>query len=459
VAQTNSLLPGGVVYYRVNVPANADFATNILYTISTNDLVNVWFTTNVPPSIATNSTLLLVGSTNGLSSSVLSTTGAPTNIVPGGTYYLGVQNTNSSSAFYAIEVDFHLVAAPVISISSIVQTNGGFLLTWFAPSNDLFQVQWSGNLASTNWIAFTNIVSYNTNFSATATNAQFNFFDDGSQFPFGGLRFYRLILLSSGSSSNTPPVLPSQATRIINPLNPLVVTNAVTDSDVPAQTLAYSISSTISATNAPTINTNTGVISWTPAAAQAGTSNTITAIVTDNGVPPLSATNSFSVIVNPVPPISGVTFTNGGFLLTWFAPTNDIFQVQFTDSLAPLNWTNIGNLVTYTNGPTITNGLFTFFDVGTQYPFTGLRFYRLILVGVSTAVTPPIISSVFINTNGVNLQWTASVSEQFKVQWATNLPPTWNVFTNIITSTNGTFLFTDTNTPMVMKFYQLMLFP
>jgi hypothetical protein len=665
VAQMNSLLPGGVVYYRVNVPANADFATNILYTISTNDLVNVWFTTNAPPSIATNATLLLVGSTNGLSSSVLSTTSAPTNIVPGGTYYLGVQNTNSSTALYAIEVDFHLVAAPVISISSIVQTNGGFLLTWFAPSNDLFQVkwtpslspvswstftnivsyntnfpatatnaqfnffddgsqtggvigplrfyglillgstsgftngvpltnsvpagsidyfsitvptnadfatnslslagapltllfnqnappvgtnagdftlitnatsgisilgtnsapplvpgatyylgventnsvavnfvlevdfhlrsttnpvppvdissivqtnggflltwfapsndlfqvQWSGNLASTNWTAFTNIVSYNTNFPVGPTNAQFNFFDDGTQFPFGGLRFYRLILLSSGSSSNTPPVLPSQASRVINPLNPLVVTNTATDSDVPAQTLTYSISSTVAGTNMPTINTNTGVINWTPMAAQTGTSNTITTIVTDNGVPPLSATNSFSVIVNPVPPISGVAYTNGGFLLTWFAPTNDIFQVQFTDSLAPLNWTNIGNLVTYTNGPTITNGLFTFFDDGTQYPFTGLRFYRLILVGVSTGVTPPVISSVFINTNGVNLQWTASVSEQFKVQWATNLPPTWNVFTNIITSTNGTFLFTDTNTPMVMKFYQLMLFP
>jgi len=46
------------------------------------------------------------------------------------------------------------------------------------------------------------------------------------------------------------------------------------------------------------------------------------------------------------------------------------------------------------------------------------------------------------------------------VQWTTNLaPPSWTLFPDILTSTNGNFYFTDTNAPMVMKFYQLMLFP
>ena len=40
------------------------------------------------------------------------------------------------------------------------------------------------------------------------------------------------------------------------------------------------------------------------------------------------------MIVNPVPAISSVIYTNGGFLLTWLAPTNDIFQVQWSDNLA-----------------------------------------------------------------------------------------------------------------------------
>jgi subtilisin-like proprotein convertase family protein len=375
--QTNTVGAGGIIYYRINVPTNADLATNILFTLDTNELVNVWFTTNSPPSITTNATLLLVGSTNSSSSSVLSTTSAPTNIVRGGTYYLGVQNTNSSSAFYAIEVDFHLLtstSAPPVSISSIVYTNGGFLLTWFAPSNDLFLVQWNNNLGSTNWQTFTNpaSISYNTNiFPVSATNAQFNFFDNGSQTPPGlpPLRFYRLILLQS---TNPPP--------------------------------------------SPQTNTV---------------------------------------------PISSVTYTNSGFLLKWLAPTNDIFQVQFTDSLAPANWQSFSSIITYTGPGVTTNGQFTFFDNGSQYPFTGLRFYRLILLGSSPAFTGPPISNIFINGSGLNLEWFAPPNDQFEVRWTTNLTPVinWNLFSNIITSTNGTFLFTDTNAPLLMKFYQLLLLP
>src|SRR5208282_2000806 len=111
--------------------------------------------------------------------------------------------------------------------------------------------------------------------------------------------------------------------------------------------------------------------------AQSGTSNIFTTVVTAGGVPALSATNSFAVVVNPVPGLGSVIYTSGGFLLTWSAPTNDIFQVQFTDSLSPMNWTNIGNVVIYTGPPVTTNGLFSFFDDGSQYPFSGPRFYRL----------------------------------------------------------------------------------
>jgi hypothetical protein len=375
VPQTNNISGGGVTYYKISVPTNADFATNILL-FAQNGPLNVWFTTNSPPTIATNASLLFLATTNGVTSTVLSTTSVPTNIVPGATYYLGVQNTNSSSVYYAIEVDFHLLvspSAPPVSISTIVNTNGGFLLTWFAPSNDLFQVQWNNNLGSTNWQTFTNppAVSYNTNvMPVSATNAQFNFFDDNSQT--GGsspIRFYRLILLPSTNS----PVAPQ--------------TNTV--------------------------------------------------------------------------PISSVTYTNSSFLLKWSAPTNDIFQVQFTDSLVPQNWQSFSNTVAYTGPPVTTNGLFTFVDDGTQFMFTGLRFYRLILLNPSPVVTSPPIGSIFLNASGLNLQWMATTNDQFQVRWTTNLVPTitWTTFSNIITSTNGTFLFTDTNAPLVMKFYQLMLLP
>ena len=391
VPGTNSISGGGIIYYQVNVPANADFATNsLLFTL--NGPLNVWFTTNSPPTIATNATLLLSDATSG--SSILSLTSVPTNIVPGSTYYLGVQNTNHFSVSYGIGVNFHLVTVTNgIVLSGIIYTNiggtNGFLLTWFAPSNDLFQVQWSGSLPPVTWTQFTNIVSYNPNFPASAINAQFNFFDDGSQTggTLGPLRFYRLILLG-GPTNQPPPSFPAPADRVINVLNPLIVTNSATDAAVPAPVLTYALTSNVAGTNQPVINATNGVITWTPDVTQAGTSNIFTTIVTASGVPALSATNSFAVVVNPLPALGSVIYTNiggtNGFLLTWYAPTNDQFQVQFTGSLTPpQNWTNIGNVVIYTGPVTPTNGQFTFFDNGVQYPFSGLRLYRLILLGVA----------------------------------------------------------------------------
>ena len=172
------------------------------------------------------------------------------------------------------------------------------------------------------------------------------------------------------------------------------MTNTATDADTPAQTLTYTLNSTVAGANQPTINTNTGVITWTPDLSQAGTSNVFTTVVTDSGVPPLSAINSFTVIVSPVPAISNVIYTNDGFLLIWSAPTNDIFRVQFSDSLSPMNWQNFSNLVTYAGPVTPTNGLFSFYDDGVEHPFTGLRFYQINLVGVGLPPAPPATKTV-----------------------------------------------------------------
>src|ERR1035441_2138080 len=98
--------------FAVVVPTNAIYATNILLFATLP--VNLFYSTNVPP---TNNYELLANRTNGFS--VLSTNlaTAPTNIVPGGIYFLGVQNTNSVPVTNAIEVDFALalpLSLPVI---------------------------------------------------------------------------------------------------------------------------------------------------------------------------------------------------------------------------------------------------------------------------------------------------------------------------------------------------------
>ena len=369
VAQTNNILPGGITYYRVAVPINADFATNLL--LFADARLNVWFTTNTPPTIATsNDSLLFAAATNGIS--ILSTTSAPPKIIPGATYYLGVQNTNSSTVLYGIEVDFHLVLSATNSFS-IVYTNiagtNGFLLTWFAPSNDLFQVQWSPSLPPV-WTTFPlpPFVTFNTNFPASAVSAQFNFFDDGSQTGgFGTNRFYRLLLITN--APNIAPVFGSQPTNyFVTPTATLTVTNGATDSDLPAQTLTYALVAGSPA--GVTINSTNGVITWTPTLAQAGTTNTIKTIVTDSGAPPLSATNTLNVFVNPLPVLGSVTFGTNGMTLQWSGWTNEQFEVQWTTNLPP-SWTLFPGIITSTNGQ------FKFLD--TNAPFL-TKFYQLILL-------------------------------------------------------------------------------
>jgi hypothetical protein len=92
---------------------------------------------------------------------------------------------------------------------------------------------------------------------------------------------------------NSAPVLPVQTNRIILQLTTLLVTNTATDADIPANALTYSL---VNPPAGAVIDSN-GVIAWTPTNAQAPSTNLITTVVTDNGVPPLSATNSFTVFV------------------------------------------------------------------------------------------------------------------------------------------------------------------
>src|SRR5205823_13273931 len=104
---------------------------------------------------------------------------------------------------------------------------------------------------------------------------------------------------------NSPPVLPIVADRTIADQALLTVTNTATDPDLPANGLTYNLlsrppgalpSDLANPPQGAKIDTN-GVITWTPTLDQGPSTNIFTVIVTDDGVPPLSATNSFAVTV------------------------------------------------------------------------------------------------------------------------------------------------------------------
>jgi subtilisin-like proprotein convertase family protein len=69
------------------------------------------------------------------------------------------------------------------------------------------------------------------------------------------------------------------------------------------------------------------------------------------------------------------------------------------------------------------------------------------------------LSSVAASSSGTTLKWTASVNAQFQVQWTDDFTQPWNTYTNIITSSDGNFIFTDTAPPEQMRFYRLVQIP
>jgi hypothetical protein len=71
-------------------------------------------------------------------------------------------------------------------------------------------------------------------------------------------------------------------------------------------------------------------------------------------------------------------------------------------------------------------------------------------------------SSVKLDTNGFTLLWTSIPSSKFQVESATNFPAIWQPIGAPITSTNNTFIFTDTsvtNQPSSQRFYRLRAVP
>jgi VCBS repeat-containing protein len=106
---------------------------------------------------------------------------------------------------------------------------------------------------------------------------------------------------------NSAPVLPGISAQTIDELKTLSLTANGTDADQPVNTLTYSL--TEGAPSGMTIDSKTGVISWTPSEAQGAGDFPVTIRVTDNGAPGLSATQSFNVRVveiNAAPKLAAI---------------------------------------------------------------------------------------------------------------------------------------------------------
>jgi hypothetical protein len=149
-------------------------------------------------------------------------------------------------------------------------------------------------------------------------------------------------LLIPSAPANTPPVLAAISNRTVNVGQTVAFTASATDTDQPPQTLTFNL---LAGQGNATLNTNSGAFSWRPQVTDANTTNPFTLKVADNGSPILSATQSFTVTVNPLTPpgLASIGLNNGqiGFQVSGVAGPD--YAVQGSTNLADWNTLFITN--------------------------------------------------------------------------------------------------------------------
>jgi len=168
---------------------------------------------------------------------------------------------------------------------------------------------------------------------------------------------------------NAAPTLTPVVDQTVNVGATVSAANTAFDPDVPPQTLLFSL---LSGPNGSTLDTNTGAFSWRPAIGAAGSSNFVAVVVTDSGNPPLSATNTFSVLVNAAaqPTIGAPTLADGQFSVSITGQVGPDYALQATTNLDNVHWVTIAT----TNSPP---SPFTLVDPNAGSG--GTRFYRVVV--------------------------------------------------------------------------------
>ncbi|MGB7769685.1 MAG: putative Ig domain-containing protein [Verrucomicrobiia bacterium] len=146
------------------------------------------------------------------------------------------------------------------------------------------------------------------------------------------------MIIPQAGTNNTPPVLAPINNLTVNVGAYAAFIASATDTDSPPQTLTFSLAS---APNGATVNSNTGAFYWRPTVTNANTVNPISLVVTDDGIPSMSATQSFTVTVNPLtlPTLSSITFTNRQFAFWVNGETGPDYAVQVSTNL--INWNTV----------------------------------------------------------------------------------------------------------------------
>jgi hypothetical protein len=287
--------------------------------------------------------------------------------------------------------------------------------------------------------------------------------DDGNP-PLMATRTFAVVILES----NRPPVLSPIEGQTITEETTLTITNVATDPDLPANVLIFSLD-TNSAPAGAEINPTNGVFTWTPNESQGPGTNQITVVVTDNGVPSLIATQTFTVVVlesNRPPVLAAIpdrviyaetilTITNSATDPDW--PLNALTYELETNSAPPGAAINaISGVFTWTPGEAqLGTNTFTITVADDGQPaLTDSKTFNV------TVVARPVIVSVNMVGDKVTVIWSAIAGKTYRVQYKDDLEAVaWTDLSPDVTASGQAASVTDSISSSAQRFYRVMVLP
>jgi hypothetical protein len=229
---------------------------------------------------------------------------------------------------------------------------------------------------------------------------------------------------------NVPPVLNVPPQQLVYDDSTLTVTNTATESDIWATSLTFGL---VTAPSGVVLNSNTGVLTWTPTYGQAPSTNTITVSVTDYdpyavNSQNLSTNNSFIVVVQDVnvPPSLPLINTQTVYARTLLTVTNTAAEPN-------MNATVTYSLSNPPAGAAINAfGIITWTPTENQSPSTN----TITTVATSTDNLDPVNSRISVTNAFTVVVINPAVSISATIPNASDLGPTNGVFT--VTRSGGT---------------------
>jgi hypothetical protein len=267
---------------------------------------------------------------------------------------------------------------------------------------------------------------------------------------------------------NSAPIITVPSDQTLDELTTLSASASATDPDIPANVLTFSLHSPPAGMS---INPTSGAISWTPTEAQGPSTNTITVVVTDNGSPTLSATNTFKVVVNEVNSAPALPIQNNVTIaeLATLVVTNTA-----TDSDIPSNILSYLLLNPPSGADISAQGVISWTPAQTQAPSTNIfetvvtddgvpplsatNTFTVVVTATET-VPPPLIQSISI-TNGVaTISWSAVTGHTYRLLYNIDLDTNWIAIPPDILATNSSATATDSAVSTAVRFYRVQLLP